>query len=155
MQTSLVAAQLWPTLDVPDLLRHADLVIRGQPHRGGRAAPQAGAHLRLAVREKVRGGKGAGQIHRWRCPNPPHAVPHKSRAFSTVATRPPPRSSGQPARKWWRRVVAREGCYHFRIRISPSSLLSCLQVWAPSGGENGLQDVAAGVQEGGRDPNHR
>lgn len=80
MQTSLVAAQLRPTLDVPDLLRHADLVIRGQPHRGGRAAPQAGAHLRLAVREKV---------------------------------------------------------------------------WVPSGGENSLQDVANGVQEGGRDPSHR
>ncbi|PWZ53053.1 Peptidyl-prolyl cis-trans isomerase CYP23 [Zea mays] len=56
MQTSLVAAQLRPTLDVPDLLRHADLVIRGQPHRGGRAAPQAGAHLRLAVREKTNFG---------------------------------------------------------------------------------------------------
>ncbi|AQK45435.1 Peptidyl-prolyl cis-trans isomerase CYP23 [Zea mays] len=56
MQTSLVAAQLRPTLDVPDLLRHADLVIRGQPHRGGRAAPQADAHLRLAVREKTNFG---------------------------------------------------------------------------------------------------
>jgi eukaryotic translation initiation factor 2C len=45
--------------------------------------------------------------------------------------------------------VAREGCYHIRIRISPSSTLSCLQVWAPSGGENGLQDVATGVQKHG------
>jgi hypothetical protein len=53
---------------------------------------------------RLEGGKGAGQIHRWRCPNPPHAVPHKSRAFSTAATCPSPRSSGQQTRKWWRRV---------------------------------------------------